>query len=231
MLKLVGLMSGDCSVDQSPLCAVVWLGGANGNAGAWSEERSGGGGNFELSPVGVSVRLVGVGAVSLGVVELLPRIGPVVGGAVEDMRCGGMLKTLGAVGTDTRSPNPLAAELLLALLPPAFDLVFGPGKDGAASRGDPVAPKVTFSGLSLVLRSWNDGISLAGEPEKFTSKICPSREGGDSVAGMVGGVSPANGKCGESPFMPGESSPRGINGEFPEWILEPGPGEWMPLVI
>ena len=59
------------------------------------------------------------------------------------------------------------------------------------------------------------GMSLAGDPEKFTSSMCPSRIGGVSAEGMTGGVNAEKGKFGEIPEIPGEISPMGMRGEFP----------------
>ena len=46
----------------------------------------GGGGNFDAASVGEESGLVAIGVRAEGAEELFPEIGPLVGGAVEDMR-------------------------------------------------------------------------------------------------------------------------------------------------
>lgn len=98
-----------------------------------------------------------------------------------------MLKTRGAEGTLTRRPSP-AGELLVLLLKFLF------GWEDAPERDIPPVFNGGSTPFILPVMSSKDGMSRAGEPEKLISSTCPSNVGGVRADGMVGGVSPGNGK-------------------------------------
>lgn len=240
-MKELGFTNGDCSGAHSPLAACV---PANGKAGACMDERSGAG-NFWASefPVGEICKAGLVAELGGDVAESPPmmppgaetpeegavplaEMRPPVGTEVELIKCGGMLNTRGACGTETRSPKPGPP-----LIPPSPFKPLPPGVFDAGADDDddacneveppespwsksPKPPATSSFDFNLPVRSWNVGTSRAGDTEKLTSRMCPSRLGGVSDAGIAGGDIPAKGKCGDIPLMPGDNSPMGIRGEL-----------------
>jgi hypothetical protein len=198
-MKELGFTNGDCRGAHSPLDEVV---PANGKAGACIEESKGAG-NLAASPedpvgeicrgldeVGVDVadspptmppddgadEDVAATPPLKGVPEPLAEIRPPVGTEVELIKCGGMLNTLGACGTETLRPSPgmpfdplMEVVLELVLLDAPVD-----EDEEVTEMPCPVSPSPPTSSsldFNLPVRSWNEGTSRAGDTEKLTSRM------------------------------------------------------------